>query len=716
MELVLALTALIVALFANSTANAARRETALLAERITPLEPEVPKPHAPAPAVDVVPAPAPPTAEPPATPVRSSERAHPTANEVESFLGGRVMLVVGLFAVLLAVGFFLRHAITIGLLGPIARLALSTMAGLAALAVGDRMRVRGVVVWGQAVMGLGIGTLFLVLWFAAKVYGFLGEPAALGLALANTAAAVLLAVRCRAPFLAHVGFVGGYLAPALLGTATGALAPLATWLLVLDLGVLLVATRPGVRGLEPMALAATILYFESWRHAGLATASVATATLGLGVLTLANLLLAIGPAGVRRARPGPLALATVLGAGLYALIVGSQLVADPGVVYGLSALGLAGFGWTSLAWLTRRVGRENLRRDAAAFHLVGLFALACAVSFLSPASFAGAALATLALGVVHIGTVRGLATFRFGGAAIFAMALGWVNLPYIDADPTRAFLNASFVQSLSIGLAAIAAGVVLRRGGYRLGAVLGTAGTWLLFPLLAVETLIATNLWFPAMSAGPSFLMSAAVSAAYAASAVVFWRGGGSVVRTTTAVPLGGAMLLALLGLIAGPQATFTLFANPTFLGGLVVLAAAGVAARFAGGHLRTTFVAAGLGLGLALLTAELYHHGELRPIFDSSRADARFVAQVAISATWAVLAAALSAVGFARRLSGLRWAAIALFTVTVGKVFLFDTAALEAVYRVGSFLTLGLTLVGASLLYHRRRPVPANAEGGMAA
>jgi uncharacterized membrane protein len=44
---------------------------------------------------------------------------------------------------------------------------------------------------------------------------------------------------------------------------------------------------------------------------------------------------------------------------------------------------------------------------------------------------------------------------------------------------------------------------------------------------------------------------------------------------------------------------------------------------------------------------------------------------------------------------------------VTVGKVFLYDLAALTSLYRVGSFIGLGLLLLVAAGIWQRMRPRP---------
>jgi uncharacterized membrane protein len=52
-----------------------------------------------------------------------------------------------------------------------------------------------------------------------------------------------------------------------------------------------------------------------------------------------------------------------------------------------------------------------------------------------------------------------------------------------------------------------------------------------------------------------------------------------------------------------------------------------------------------------------------------------------------------------------MRMGAWGLLGLAAGKVFLFDLAALTSVYRVGSFLALGLLLLAAAFAYQRMRP-----------
>jgi uncharacterized membrane protein len=71
-------------------------------------------------------------------------------------------------------------------------------------------------------------------------------------------------------------------------------------------------------------------------------------------------------------------------------------------------------------------------------------------------------------------------------------------------------------------------------------------------------------------------------------------------------------------------------------------------------------------------------------------------------SAVWIVYSLALLAVGILRRSSVLRHASLAVLLVAVVKVFLYDTSDLTGLFRVASFLGLGLTLIGIGYIYRR--------------
>ncbi|HEV2489580.1 MAG TPA: DUF2339 domain-containing protein [Candidatus Acidoferrales bacterium] len=79
---------------------------------------------------------------------------------------------------------------------------------------------------------------------------------------------------------------------------------------------------------------------------------------------------------------------------------------------------------------------------------------------------------------------------------------------------------------------------------------------------------------------------------------------------------------------------------------------------------------------------------------------------QLGLSVLWTLYAAGLIAIGLARRSALLRWQALTLFGLVVAKVFLYDMSSLDRIYRIISFLVLGVLLLGVSFAYQRRAMV----------
>jgi uncharacterized membrane protein len=81
---------------------------------------------------------------------------------------------------------------------------------------------------------------------------------------------------------------------------------------------------------------------------------------------------------------------------------------------------------------------------------------------------------------------------------------------------------------------------------------------------------------------------------------------------------------------------------------------------------------------------------------------DYRVDAQFSYSALFMAYGAMLLGVGFWRRSSFIRWQALVLVAVAIGKVFLVDVRELSQGYSILSFLGLGALLLGVSFVYQR--------------
>jgi uncharacterized membrane protein len=88
-----------------------------------------------------------------------------------------------------------------------------------------------------------------------------------------------------------------------------------------------------------------------------------------------------------------------------------------------------------------------------------------------------------------------------------------------------------------------------------------------------------------------------------------------------------------------------------------------------------------------------------------------RRMAQMSLSVLWAAYAALVLALGFRLRSRPLRWSALGLFGLTLGKVLLVDMAGLPGFYRVIAFFALSVMMGAAAWGYQKLESARLAAE-----
>lgn len=114
--------------------------------------------------------------------------------------------------------------------------------------------------------------------------------------------------------------------------------------------------------------------------------------------------------------------------------------------------------------------------------------------------------------------------------------------------------------------------------------------------------------------------------------------------------------------------------------------------------------------LGFELVTVEtrdFFEHALLvGNSLMGSASELRNIEQVSLSVVWLLYAVPLMVVGIWKRSRWLRFGALALFAITILKVFLYDLSFLGGTYRSISFAGLGVILLTVSFMYQRFKAV----------
>jgi len=119
--------------------------------------------------------------------------------------------------------------------------------------------------------------------------------------------------------------------------------------------------------------------------------------------------------------------------------------------------------------------------------------------------------------------------------------------------------------------------------------------------------------------------------------------------------------------------------------------------------------------LGCFTLEAQDFWNAHAEAWFPRQELHAWYARHATLSVGYALYALALLGAGIRRRSKLLRVLALAILGGTIAKVMLLDLSQLEAIWRILSFVGLGMLLLVASLLYYKFRHVIFPAETGEA-
>lgn len=615
---------------------------------------------------------------------------------LESQIGSRWLLYVGVAAIVIGVSYFEKLAIENHWVNETWRVIQGGVAGLALVTGGLQIARKGYRLYGQILAGAGLAIMYVATYAAFNFYHLISHPAAFLLMLAITALAAWLSDSQRSQGLAVVAVSGGFATPFLLPTGTDAEAALFTYDAILIAGTIALARRRDWPALYGVSYVFTALTFLSWAAAFyspskyLVTQVFLTIFCGMFLYALhrsyrspsasarlVRILLWTAPFGYH-----VLSVANLLDHDV-ALLIYLVLVALIGVVIGSRTK-----AWIRLvfwfavvaplgAWTSMHGGEPSaLAAGRAAWigvyllNLLGLFAvLPNAIATFGEADIALLHLNGLAtyLGL-YLLFGRGHTDHGAAVAAIFAM------FTFGCAFGVR---NRSRSQALHfVALACTFLMIVI---------ALELNGPWITIGWATEGVLVS---WL-GLHERRGWLRIAGL--------VAFAAAVGRLVGSQMTPPAAGEMFLL----------------NPRGLTGVFIVvltyALAYLHQQYREGIQRSTDVAAFMILAsvltLAVLTSEInayWYVFDPRRLSTFASMSMRFAREMTLSLTWAVYATILVIVGLIRKYAPIRYFAMIVFACTILKVFAIDLAELDRIYRVLSIIGLGITLLVTSYLYQK--------------
>jgi uncharacterized membrane protein len=363
------------------------------------------------------------------TPEMAPELAIVTAIR-DFFTGGNAMVRVGVIVLFFGVAFLLRYMAEHTHLPIEVRLSGITLAGIALLIFGWRLRTTRAG-YALAIQGGGVGILYLTVFAALRLYAVL--PAAIAfpiLALIALLSAVLAVLQNSMAF-ALLAVCGGFLAPILASTGQGSHVVLFSYYAVLNAGILAVAWFKTWRPLNIAGFVFTFAIGTAWgifkyRPADFPTTEPFLILFFLFYLGISILFTLRQPARLTGYIDGTLIFGTpIVVFGLQSGMLHERLMSLAYSALAMSAL------YLSIAWILkyRRDDSQKLMREA--FMALGIVFLTLAVPLALDARWNAASWALEGAALVWVGCRQNRLLPRFFGA-LLNLAAGFVVATQFD--------------------------------------------------------------------------------------------------------------------------------------------------------------------------------------------------------------------------------------------------------------------------------------------
>ncbi|GAA5090481.1 DUF2339 domain-containing protein [Chryseobacterium ginsengisoli] len=182
---------------------------------------------------------------------------------VFEFLKQNALTIIGIFTLVLGIGYFVKYAIDKNWIGETPRVGIGFLAGGIIIAVGHVLR-KNYSVFASIITGGGIAVLYFTITIAFREYQLFSQNISFSITCLITLLSISLSYYYKSEILIIFSLFGGFLAPLMISTGESNYLFLFTYLTVLNIGMLAVVFLKNWKSVGWISFIFTGIYLSSW--------------------------------------------------------------------------------------------------------------------------------------------------------------------------------------------------------------------------------------------------------------------------------------------------------------------------------------------------------------------------------------------------------------------------------------------------------------------
>lgn len=199
----------------------------------------------------------------PNPPQEKLQKATMEKGGLEKYIGENLFSKLGIAIIVIGVGIGAKFAIDNDLISPAIRVALGYLVGIILLGVAIRLKEK-YHTYSAVLLSGGMAIFYFMTYVSHSFYSFFPDLIAFGMMVAITGMTVAAAIYYKEQVIALIGQVGAYAVPFLLSDGSDDMAVFFTYMAIINLGILFVAFRQYWKLLYAAAFVLTWLFFAGW--------------------------------------------------------------------------------------------------------------------------------------------------------------------------------------------------------------------------------------------------------------------------------------------------------------------------------------------------------------------------------------------------------------------------------------------------------------------